>query len=297
MRINKPNFLYIGPDKAGSTWLFDVLSEHPECYVPACKDIYFFDKYYHFGIGWYLRFFKRASVSVPAVGEFSHDYLFSTLAADRIKNDLPGVKMMTTLRNPVERTFSHYLHWVSRGWTEHPFEMALKMYPELIEHSLYFKHLSEYFKRFDSSQIKIFLFDKLQKNPKEFISEVFHFLGVSFVGNTRIHEKSMQSSRPRSPFLIRNARRCANIIRGMGMPDLVGYIKHSSLANMLYKTYTPEERPRLDNETRHSLVKTFRTDILKLQDLISTDLSHWLDDENEFDVYSKVHIKKQLRVN
>ena len=39
----RPDFLYIGPDKSGSTWLYEVLRRHPEVFVPSVKDLYFFD--------------------------------------------------------------------------------------------------------------------------------------------------------------------------------------------------------------------------------------------------------------
>jgi hypothetical protein len=39
----QPNFIYIGTSKAGSTWLFDILSRHPEVYITPTKGLYFFD--------------------------------------------------------------------------------------------------------------------------------------------------------------------------------------------------------------------------------------------------------------
>ena len=55
----RPNFLFIGPDKAGSSWLFRVLGSHPEVYLSPAKDIYYFDRYYDRGIDWYLSRFAR----------------------------------------------------------------------------------------------------------------------------------------------------------------------------------------------------------------------------------------------
>ena len=159
----RPNFLYIGPDKSGSTWLFHVLSRHPECYVPAAKDIYFFDRYYDRGLEWYLSFFKDAPPKAKAIGELSHDYLFSAQAASRIARDLPCVRLVTNLRNPVERTFSHYLYLVRSGKTNQSFEIALEQFPELIDNSLYAKHLSAYFREFRRANIRVLFFDRLQR--------------------------------------------------------------------------------------------------------------------------------------
>lgn len=54
------DFVFIGSDKAGSTWLFNFLKSHNEVFVPAAKDLYYFDKYYQLGERWYQRQFRLA---------------------------------------------------------------------------------------------------------------------------------------------------------------------------------------------------------------------------------------------
>ena len=88
--MTKPNFLFLGPDKTGSSWMFNLLRSHPECFVPRAKDIYFFNKYYHLGWDWYLSHFKNAD-SFKAVGELSHDYFGSEESANLIQEFLPIV--------------------------------------------------------------------------------------------------------------------------------------------------------------------------------------------------------------
>ena len=129
----KPTFLFIGPDKTGSTWLYEVLRQHAACYVPPVKDIYFFDRHYERGLDWYLSFFEPAPAGSLAAGELSHDYLFSPQAADRIARDLPNVRLLTSLRDPAERTFSHYLYMIRSGRTRLDFAAALEQFPELVD--------------------------------------------------------------------------------------------------------------------------------------------------------------------
>ena len=71
----KPNFIYIGPDKAGSSWLHEVLLRHPQVFLSPAKDLYFFDRYYDRGIAWYLRQFDDAGPEHVVVGEVCQDYL------------------------------------------------------------------------------------------------------------------------------------------------------------------------------------------------------------------------------
>lgn len=61
-----PNFLYIGPDKAGSSWLHEVLIQHPEVFLSEAKDLYFFDRYYDRGMAWYASQFRRATRSISS---------------------------------------------------------------------------------------------------------------------------------------------------------------------------------------------------------------------------------------
>ena len=44
--INELDFIFVGPSKTASTWIFQILNEHHEVSVPPAKDIYYFDKFY-----------------------------------------------------------------------------------------------------------------------------------------------------------------------------------------------------------------------------------------------------------
>ena len=94
-----PNFLYIGPDKAGSSWLHETLIRHPQVYLSPAKDLYFFDRYFDRGVAWYADQF-RAARDEPVVGEICQDYLFHPLAAERIASVLTQPRFMVSLRDP-----------------------------------------------------------------------------------------------------------------------------------------------------------------------------------------------------
>ena len=75
-----PNFLYIGPDKAGSSWLHEALLHHPNIFLSEAKDLYFFDRYYDRGLAWYASQFRNAQPIHTVVGEVCPDYLASPVA-------------------------------------------------------------------------------------------------------------------------------------------------------------------------------------------------------------------------
>jgi len=271
-----PNFLYIGPDKSGSTWLYEVLRAHPQCFVPSVKDIYFFDRYYENGLAWYERFFRHAPAGSIAVGELSHDYLFSERAAERIARDLPDVRLLTFLRDPVERSFSQYLYMIRSGMTRATFPEACAAFPEIIDNSLYFKHLEAYLSRFDRSRIRILLFDDLVSDAPTFATRVLEYLGLEPRLDIDYAVPVLPASRPRSFRAARLAKTGANVARHLGAPRLVGSVKGSRLARLLYAPYGDGEKPRLGAEDRLRLIEKFRPEVKCLEELLARDLSHWL---------------------
>jgi hypothetical protein len=273
-----PNFLFIGADKSGSTWLHRILAAHPQCYVPPCKDLYFFDRYFGRGLEWYASFFRDAPESATAVGELSHDYLYSELAAQRIAEVLADVRLVVFLRNPVERTFSEYLYLIRSGLTKDPLRSALQRFPEAIEHSRYSQYLDPYFKLFGRERLGIFLFDELQADPRRFARRIDTFLGIDFIDALPYEERVLPASRPRSSFLARVAKDGATFARRLGFPGLVGTLKQNRLTRFLYVEYADDERPRLSEDDRAWLWRHVADDVHRLELLLSNDLSAWYPD-------------------
>jgi len=94
-----PNFIVIGPGRSGTTWLYNALREHPEIGMASTKETCYFDAFYHKGLGWYADFFKSYN-GRKAIGEVSNTYIFSPLAARRIAELNPNIRIISPLRNP-----------------------------------------------------------------------------------------------------------------------------------------------------------------------------------------------------
>ena len=59
------NFLFIGPRRKRRR-LLRRCAAHDNVFIPAAKDIYFFDRYYAKGLDWYLGFFAEVPESASA---------------------------------------------------------------------------------------------------------------------------------------------------------------------------------------------------------------------------------------
>ena len=129
-----PDFLVVGAQRAGTTTLYRLLSEQPGVVRPTVwKGIGYFDLHYARGRRWYLAHFPlRWRVKGPdgrrrLAFEASGYYLFHPLAAQRIARDLPGVKVVVSVRDPVHRAYSAYRHERARGFEREEFARALEL--------------------------------------------------------------------------------------------------------------------------------------------------------------------------
>ena len=138
-----PTFLIAGAARCGTTSMFDTLRKHPAIghpFLPWTKEVHFFDNKYGRGLAWYQSHFplkarmqraaRTAGANAPQAFESGVGYMFHPLAPGRIKRDLPDVKLLVMLRDPVERAFSAHAYSVAAGCETETFERALELEEE-----------------------------------------------------------------------------------------------------------------------------------------------------------------------
>jgi hypothetical protein len=132
----RPGFLVVGAQRCGTTSMMKTLAQHPSV-VPAVfhKGVHYFDVNHHRGLAWYVGHFpteraaRRGAGPTAVTGESSPYYMFHPLAPGRIAADLPGVRIIVLLRDPVERAYSAYAHERARGFETEAFADALELEP------------------------------------------------------------------------------------------------------------------------------------------------------------------------
>lgn len=268
-----PNFLVIGPGKSGTTWIYHALKDHPQVCVSSAKETLFFESEFYRGLEWYSSFFSQCDDTTEAIGEVSNTYIYAEKAPERIKSINPDMKIISCLRNPVERTFSHYLFLVRGGQFSGTFREALEEYPDLIERAKYYKHLKPYFDHFEDEHIYIALFDRLKNDNIGFISKIYKFLGVDSEYRPNVDEKyRLVAAEPRNRLLALMAKKGAQLMRRWGRPDIVSSIKFSFFPKLLYREYDKEEKPAIDDKDRAYLVEKIRPDTRQLAEKMNLNL-------------------------
>ncbi len=196
-----PNFIVIGTAKGGTTALYWYLAEHPEVFMSRVKETNFFawnlddqgrlrygdPDVHRFPVKTmeeYEALFAEAGAAT-AIGEASPLYLEAPEVAARIRATLPDVRIVCTLRHPVDRADSDYLMYIRRRGRA--FDAARDLSPSAawaqpgsrwMQVSRYQGQLARYYEAFPRDRIHVLLFDDIQKSATAATQGVYRFLGV-----------------------------------------------------------------------------------------------------------------------
>ena len=207
-----PEFLVIGAQRAGTTSLMQALERHPNIAGPRLmKGVHYFDTAYDRPLDWYRSHFHTAAYarwvehrtgSPLIAGEASPYYLFHPAVPLRTASVLPDAKLIAMVRNPVERTLSHYRHSVDRGNEPLDVEEALdaestrlggthellaRATPlnsynhqtfSYVARSEYAPQLERWLVHFDRSRILVIQSETFFSDPEETYRRVLSFLSV-----------------------------------------------------------------------------------------------------------------------
>jgi hypothetical protein len=182
-----PNLFVVGAGHAGTTTLWRNLGRHPEIWMAENKEPNFFS-----GISFrlsdsvqdeaaYLRLFAPGAGKAFR-GEASPSYLWSKEAPARIKAVSPEARILISLRDPVERTYSSYWYTVRTGFEKRPFAEAVRGEIDegphtLLGASFYAKNVQRYLRIFPGAVHVLFL-ENLRRDPREEMRTALEFLGL-----------------------------------------------------------------------------------------------------------------------
>jgi adenylate kinase family enzyme len=195
-----PHFIIIGAMKSGTTSLFAAITQHPQIIRCYTKEIHFFNKHYHKGTNWYRAHFPLVKKLAKwcKTGEATPQYIYNELVPKRISQLVPRVKLIAILRNPTERTISHYFHEVrkkredlpimkafqaeekrlERVLREHDFTNPLYFHASYKKRSIYHEQLSRFLGYFPLEQLLVLSSEEFFSQPREIMRQVFSFIGV-----------------------------------------------------------------------------------------------------------------------
>jgi len=276
----KPDFIVIGPGRTGTTYLYQVLLEHPDVCTPLhTKEINYFNHEYQRGLAWYQSFFDHCPKGMVS-GEISNTYIYDENVPERIKDVLPDVKLITILRNPFQRILSAYHFRKSVGEIngDLSFSGALESHPDLVTDNFYGSHLAPYFSLFPRENILVGFYDQLEESPDMFLGMIYRFLGVNegFLPKTA-YQRINAAKHLRFPVLAPLIRTYADTLRKIQLFSILEKSKESPLiGKFLYSDSISRDQSELiDLDSMAYLKSVFIPELKKLESLLERDLSPW----------------------
>ncbi|MCF8423883.1 MAG: sulfotransferase domain-containing protein [Bacteroidia bacterium] len=204
---SKPDFIIVGAQKSGTSALFEILKQHTEITGAIKKEIHFFDNDDRFPNKKYNNYhlFFPFPYKVPSgnlLFEATPSYLFKPNVAERIFAYNKNIKIIISLRNPVDRALSawtmfHYgfknHHKYNALHDKQNFSIAIDnemkalkneqwnvVKPPYVQTGIYFYQIEKYYNLFPKENILIIEHSELQNNHNNTIEKICNFLNLPF---------------------------------------------------------------------------------------------------------------------
>ena len=185
-----PDFIIIAFPKCGTTSLVENLEKHSKInmfYEVGNKESIYFhsDHMYSFG----EKYYEDKIVSGKINGEKNPTYIWDHITCLNIKNNLPKIKVIIALRNPVDYLYSwyHQLH-INSQCDDPECEECKKNIPSFeqfidepiqMKNSLFINHIIRALDIFGRENILFFVQEKYEKDSQKELDKIFNFLDLS----------------------------------------------------------------------------------------------------------------------
>lgn len=270
----KIDFIGIGPQRAGTTWMHQNLMINDKiCFPEEVKETMFFELFYDKGLNWYSKHFKHKNLN-QLYGEIGPTYFDCNQAPKRIRRLNPDCKIIINLRNPLDRTISLYRHHATRGRINCNFSEAIKKIPRILESGLYEKHLQKWFENFERNQIKIIIFDDIRNSPDKLIDELFKFLDLDVITlSSEIKKKIGAPTMPRSWLLANLSIQISNFLHSKRLHKVVNLAKSLGLDKLILEG--GGSLPQVTKDEKKMIFNYFKSDIKYVEKVMGRELPSW----------------------
>jgi len=281
-----PNFFIVGAPKAGTTSLYEYLKKIPEIYMSPEKEPYYFTTKTFSEENpmipirnkkKYLDLFKNVK-DEKIIGESTPNYLADPDAPKLIHQVSPEAKILISLRNPIERLFSHYLMYRGVGRIKASFseliekeskhEFDYRKFRLSLKSSFYSNDVKRYIDIFGKDQVKIIFFEDLIKDTKGVLKDILKFLNVSY----SVENFEAEAHNPHSEARGEISKK---IYTDMTVRKFVksGIMPVSVRRFLRHKVFMKKQpKQKIDETDRHILEKFYNDDVQKLKNLLGSEL-------------------------
>ncbi|HTF04866.1 MAG TPA: sulfotransferase domain-containing protein [Bacteroidia bacterium] len=203
-----PDFMCIGTQKSGTTWLYSQLEEQPEVFMAKPKEIHYFDWFFYRSLNWYATHFRGGEKRLR--GEVTPGY--SIIEKGRVrfmKRIMPDLKLILLLRDPRERAWSsarfHFGKQMGRDLSKVTNEEFIHHFNQkwVKDRGDYETIWKKWTSVFDRSQFLVVFAEEIESAPEMAIKKCSDFLGVKFVPGKNLQARPNESQAMEMPVEIR----------------------------------------------------------------------------------------------
>lgn len=288
-----PDFLIVGAQKSGTTWLQSALRKHPRIFLPK-EEIPFFEDpdYAQSSLGELANRFSKVD-SILTTGIKRPTYLARPECAPRIARDIPQAKIIILLRSPVERAISatHHLMRMSVIGVGDPDALLNDLLDRhaqdpdpygILHFGRYADHVEQYAELFGPNRLLTLLHSDIAECPQTVLHKTCIFLGVTEIRpphlNDVVNPGVYDRSKLASMNWINRKRFQIDPRTGRLSERTPGFRRLTFGALQRLVLALPEagqKRARIEPATKQRLLDFYSKDIEKLSRLIGRDLSGW----------------------
>jgi hypothetical protein len=198
------DFLIIGAQKCATTTLFELLRQHPAIHMPLEKEVPFFTASDCSRQAWEDYAARHFGDDDGRLwGKATPQYMCDPSSAERIHRMMPALKLVAILRDPIDRTWSHYLMGKRRSTESRSFDAAIDPLlasdsmainrtlpvpehrqgfesesPFYIAWSEYGRILQRYRELFGPQQMLVLYTEDLERDPEGTLDQLLGFIGL-----------------------------------------------------------------------------------------------------------------------
>lgn len=207
-RMPLPNFLIIGAQKAGTSWLHKLIQLQPGAFMSSPKELNYFNRPASFrepeSIEWYARNFD-GSEGAQIVGESTPGYFWhredrpGPPIPERVFERLGQPFIVVLLRDPVDRAVSAYVHHLYHGRISEGTRI-IDADPALgiLDMGHYKRHLEAWVNVFGQQRLRILFYEDISSVPHAVANKALRGTGVSLVDTSLLHRRVNARERIRS---------------------------------------------------------------------------------------------------
>ena len=273
----------MGSSRAGSSWFFEILREHPGIFVPPNKGTQFFSNFYNLGAEWYEAFFPAKSAGRIS-GEVCEHYLSSEEALRRISHYRPDMRLICCIRNPYERALSAWRFFARNGLAQASLSAEGALRPDLFSNGHCATQIGVMRRLFPPERLLVIAYDDLGKSPDAVARKLYGFIGADpeFVPPS-LRRRVNGNARPRSRMLAKAVHDVH--MRSWGssrrMSNAIGTLKRFSpirrlVTWLLYEeqAYSTDWHAYLD-EFPPAVIARYEEEITAAETMLGRRFAHW----------------------